>query len=154
TEIQPQLPAPGASNYGRATGPAANMLLAELYLNAAVYTGTAAYDKALAAAQAVINSGAYSLDPNFRHMFQADNNTSPEIIFAITRAGWHTKRSGGVISIIHVWWGISLAIPFMAIAACWYANRLKPQAYLRYDAVNDKRASFIYTAGQTLAVDN
>ena len=87
TEIQPQLPAPGASTYGRATTQAANMLLAELYLNAAVYTGTAAYPQAQAAALAVINSGAYSIDPNFRHIFQADNNTSPEIIFAITQDG-------------------------------------------------------------------
>ena len=42
TEIQPQLPTPGPSNYGRATTQAANMLLAELYLNAGVYTGTTA----------------------------------------------------------------------------------------------------------------
>src|SRR5713226_2689072 len=52
TAIQSQLPAPGAATYGRATGPAASMLLAEVYLNAGVYTGTPAYDKALAAAQA------------------------------------------------------------------------------------------------------
>src|ERR1041385_1673266 len=41
TDIQSQLPAPAASSYGRATGPAATMLLAKLYLNAEVYPGTA-----------------------------------------------------------------------------------------------------------------
>ena len=40
----------------------------------------------------------------------------------------------------------------MGVDGCWYGNRLKPQAYMRYDATNDKRASFIYTTGQTLAV--
>jgi hypothetical protein len=152
TEIQPLLPAPGASTYGRATGPAANMLLAELYLNAGVYTGTTAYPQALAAAQAVINSGNYSIDPNFRRMFQADNSTSPEIIFAITQDGLHTQTYGGVNFIIHASCGNSLGNTVMGVDGCWYGNRLKPEAYNRYDATNDKRASFIYTSGQTLAV--
>ena len=152
TEIQSQLPAPGASTYGRATGPAANMLLAKLYLNAGVYTGTPDYAHALAAAQAVINSGSYSLDPNFRHMFQADNNTSPEIIFAITQDGLRTQTYGGVNFIIHASCGNSLGNTVMGIDGCWYGNRLKPQAYQRYDPTNDRRASFIYTSGQTLDV--
>jgi hypothetical protein len=152
TEIQPLLPAPGTSTYGRATGPAANMLLAELYLNAAVYTGTPAYAQALTAAQAVINSGSYSLDPNFRRMFQADNNTSPEIIFAITQDGLRTQTYGGVNFIIHASCGGSLGSGVMGIDGCWVGNRLKPQAYQRYDPTNDKRASFIYTSGQTLDV--
>ncbi len=51
TAISSQLPAPGAATYGRATGPAAQMLLAEVYLNAGVYTGTPHWAEALAAAQ-------------------------------------------------------------------------------------------------------
>ena len=62
------------------------MLLAKLYLNAEVYTGTPQYAQALAAAQAVI-AGPFTLDPSYRHMFQADNNTSPEIIFPVTQDG-------------------------------------------------------------------
>src|SRR5438876_10253532 len=84
--IKTQLPAPGAATYGRATGPAADMLLAELYLNDSVYTGTANWAGALTEAQAVIGS-AYTLDLNYHHLFMADNNTSPEIIFAITQDG-------------------------------------------------------------------
>ena len=152
TAIQSQLPPPGAATYGRATPAAAQMLLAELYLNAAVYTGTPAYALALTAAQAVIASGGYSIDPNFRHMFQADNNTSPEIIFAITQDGLHTQTYGGVNFIIHASCGNSLGNAVMGVDGCWYGNRLKPQAYNRYDAVNDLRASFIYTNGQTLDV--
>jgi starch-binding outer membrane protein, SusD/RagB family len=152
TAIQSELPAAVPANYGRATGPGASMLLAEVYLNAGVYTGTSAYGQALAAAQAVISSGAYSLDPSYRHLFQADNNTSPEIIFAITQDGLRTQTYGGVNFIIHASCGNSLDKSVVGVDGCWYGNRLKPEAYLRYDAVNDTRASFIYTTGQTLAV--
>src|SRR5207248_1854693 len=62
--IKPDLPLPGPGSYGRATAPAADMLLAELYLNASVYTGTPHWAEALTAAQNVINSGVYRLDPN------------------------------------------------------------------------------------------
>ena len=152
TSIQTLLPAAVPSNYGRATGPAASMLLAKLYLNAGVYTGTPANAQALAAAQAVISSGAYSLDPSYRHMFQADNHTSPEIIFAITQDGQRTQTYGGVNFLIHASCGASMNSTLYGIDGCWWGNRLKPQAYLRYDAANDRRASFIYTSGQTLAV--
>lgn len=154
TAIQSQLPTPGPSTYGRATGPAASMLLAEVYLNAGVYTGTPAYAQALAAAQTVITSGGYTLDPNFRRMFQADNNTSPEIIFAITQDGQKTQTYGGMNFIIHASCGNSLGNAIVGVDGCWYGNRLKPEAYLRYDAANDRRASFIYTNGQTLAVSS
>src|SRR6266699_670788 len=81
--IKPDLPPNHAANsYGRATPAAADMLLAELYLNDSVYTGTANWAGALAAAQNVIAAG-YSLAPNYRANFMADNNTSPEIIFAV-----------------------------------------------------------------------
>src|SRR5262245_42258890 len=57
TAIIPDLPNPGPSTYGRANKAAANMLLAKLYLNSAVYTGTAHYNEARAAAEAVIAGG-------------------------------------------------------------------------------------------------
>ena len=41
------------------------MVLAKLYLNARVYTGTPRDADARAAAEAVISSGSYSLDANF-----------------------------------------------------------------------------------------
>ncbi len=55
--IKADLPPAGAATYGRATAPAADFLLAELYLNAGVYTGTPDYANALASASAVIIRG-------------------------------------------------------------------------------------------------
>jgi hypothetical protein len=149
-DIADDLPAPGSSTYGRATRPAAQMLLAKLYLNAGVYTGTPNYSAALTAAQAVI-AGPYTLDGNFQRMFQADNNTSPEIIFAIPQDGLKTQTWGGVTFLVHASCGGSMNNSLYGIDGCWWGLRLKPQAYQRY-ATGDNRASFFYTSGQNVAV--
>ncbi len=153
TAIRDSLPPSTPANYGRATTQAANMLLAELYLNAGVYTGTAQYANALTAAQAVISSGAYSLDPNYRHLFMADNNTSPEIIFAIEQDGKRTQTWGGVTFLAHAGCGGSMSAGNYGIDYCWGGTRLKPEAYNKY-AAGDKRAAYFYTNGQNVTVNN
>jgi starch-binding outer membrane protein, SusD/RagB family len=149
--IKDSLPAPGASTYGRATGPAASMLLAEVYLNAGVYTGTADYTNALTAAQAVITSGAYRLDTNYHHMFLADNNTSPEIVFAIPFDGVHTQTWGGTTFLVHASVGGSMNANSYGIDGGWWGLRLKPEADSFY-AAGDRRAGYLYTTGQTVDV--
>src|SRR6185436_4986420 len=57
------------------------MLLAKLYLNAQVYIGQSKYTEAITELKEVI-AGGYSLAPKYANNFLADNNTSPEIIFA------------------------------------------------------------------------
>ncbi|WP_242917932.1 RagB/SusD family nutrient uptake outer membrane protein [Pontibacter liquoris] len=74
--------------YGRFTKGAANALLAKLYLNAEVFTGTPQWQKALDATTAIINSPAgYSLNPNFLQNFAINNvgdeQTYKENIFVI-----------------------------------------------------------------------
>ncbi len=61
----------------------AQSLLAKLYLNAEVYTGTARWEDAAAAAQEVIDGGAYSLEPDFFANFVEQNQGSSENIFVI-----------------------------------------------------------------------
>ena len=126
------------------------MLLAKLYLNAEVYTGTAQYGQALAAVQQVI-AGPFSLDPSFRHVFQADNNTSPEIIFPIIQDGLRTQTWGGSTFLIHASCGGSMVPADYGVDGCWYGLRLKPEAYNRFPA-GDPRGSFFYTTGQTVDV--
>jgi len=153
TAIRGDLPQPGPDTYGRATGPAADMLLAELYLNAGVYTGTPDYADALTSAEAVINSGAYSLDPNYQHMFMADNNTSPEIIFAITQDGTRTQTYGGVTFLVHAEVGGTMNAGTYGIDGGWYGLRLKPEAYQRF-ASGDHRSSYFYSSGQTVDISS
>jgi len=71
------------TTYGRMNYYAGQTLLAKLYLNAEVYTGTAEWGKVITACDEVINSGAYSLESNYFANFNVDNSGSSEFIFAI-----------------------------------------------------------------------
>ncbi len=151
TAAQADLPgANGQGTYGRATKEAASALLAHIYLNSEVYTGTPHYAEALAAAQAVI-AGPFSLDPSFRHVFQADNNTSPEIIFPIIQDGKTTETWGGGTFLVHASCGGSMNPATYGVNGCWFGLRLKAEAYNRF-AVDDPRRSFFWTDGQSVDV--
>ncbi|WP_282636572.1 RagB/SusD family nutrient uptake outer membrane protein [Sphingobacterium thalpophilum] len=72
------------STYGKFNKWAANALLARVYLNAEVYSGTAQWQKVISTCDAVINSGAgYILENNQKNVFVTDNQNSKEIIFAL-----------------------------------------------------------------------
>lgn len=71
------------NTYGRANKSVVRMLLAKLYLNAKVYTGTERYNDAATYINKIITEGGYSLAPNFLQNFSGDNHTSPEIIFPL-----------------------------------------------------------------------
>jgi len=79
---------------GRVTKGAADAILASLYLNAQVYSGTvgaggltkgtARWQDAITAADRVINSGQYALSADWRKNFSPDNHDSKENIFFIS----------------------------------------------------------------------
>jgi hypothetical protein len=72
------------TTYGKMTQYGGYMLLAKLYLNAQVYTGTAQYAKAITALNQVVNSGKYALTPNYLDNFSLTNRTSStENIFVV-----------------------------------------------------------------------
>ncbi len=97
--IEPDLVPARQNEYGRADQGADWFLLAELYLNAQVYTGTARYTDAITYINKVINAG-YTLDPNYKHLFTADNNTSPEIVFSVAFDGVNTQTWGGTTFLV------------------------------------------------------
>lgn len=95
---RPNLPVSwDAANQGRVTQGAADALLAKIYLNAEVFTGTvsvaglqrgtARWQDAIDAVDRVINSGQYQLASDFFDNFRVNNHTSPEIIFAVGHLG-------------------------------------------------------------------
>lgn len=71
------------TTYGRFNYWAGKALQARLYLNAQVYTGTARWADAAAAADEIINSGLYSLESNYFTNFNVDNAGSSENIFVV-----------------------------------------------------------------------
>jgi len=69
--------------YGRVDQAAAWALLARMYLNAGVYTGSARYTDAVTYAKKVIGAG-YSLYPGYARVFMADNDKAKdEFVFAV-----------------------------------------------------------------------
>ena len=96
-----------SGEYGRVTRGAADAILANMYLNARVFTGTvtptglvpgpARWQDAVNFADSVINSGRYSLASDYKRNFAADNEGSPENIFVIV----HSQVAGLGMSLAH-----------------------------------------------------
>lgn len=71
------------STYARVHYYVGQALLAKLYLNAEVYTGTARWSEALAAVNEIVNSGIYDLEADYFDNFKTENDASRENIFVI-----------------------------------------------------------------------
>lgn len=70
-----------ASTYGRMTRWVALSVLTKLYLNAEVYTGVPQWQKAIDAAEEIVNDGPFSLEGVYRNNFVVNNQNSTENIF-------------------------------------------------------------------------
>lgn len=74
---------------GRMSQASGYAMLAELYLNAEIWTGTARWDDCIAATDKVINgsggaqNGNMALDPNITDQYKTTNDLSKEVIFSI-----------------------------------------------------------------------
>ncbi|GHT47770.1 membrane protein [Bacteroidia bacterium] len=89
------------NEYGRADKGAAYALLARLYLNAQIYTGTAKYTEAADYAKKVITAG-YNLKGVYEQLFLADNDVANnEVILSINYDGENTRNYGGTTFLIN-----------------------------------------------------
>jgi hypothetical protein len=119
--------------YGRADRGAAWMLLAKLYLNAEVYTGTARYSDALTYVNNIIAAG-YSVDTTipYDYSFIADNDQNgaqSEVIFTIPFDGLRTQAFGGMTFLTHAPVGGTMndvATSFFGINGGWFGVRTTP----------------------------
>ena len=135
------------NEYGRADQGAAWALLARLYLNAKVYTGTERYTDAIIYASKVINGG-YSLKTSYKELFMSDNNVNnPEVILPIAYDATNSQNYGGTTFLICSSHGTSPTdnqahgIP----GGGWLGNRSTknlPLIFGDYSGNNDKRALF------------
>lgn len=94
--IESNLVPAGSNQHGRADRGVAHMILAKIYLNAEIYTGTNRYADCMNYCEQLLNSG-YTLATEYRHNFLADNNTNSannEIIFPIVSDGFTTQNFG------------------------------------------------------------
>jgi hypothetical protein len=149
---------PNTNSYGRANKSAARMLLAKLYLNAQVYTGTARYNDALTYISKVINEGGYSLDPNFVHVFSGDNNNSPEIIYPLIADPLASQSFGNTTYLVNG----SLSSDTMTIADFgakqgWGGHRATKAWYSLFGNLSsstDIRASLFWTTGHNYEMND
>ncbi len=154
--IEPIMPL--TSDYGRANKFVVDMLLAKLYINAEVYTGTARYNDALIYVNKIINEGGYSLDPNFVQIFSGDNNNSPEIIFPLIADATASQSYGNTTYIVNG----SLSTDTMTIstfgaAEGWQGHRATKAWYGLFGDLGtstDVRASLFWTSGHNYEMTN
>lgn len=100
TAIEEALPSRSEAEYGRVSQAAAYTLLAKLYLNAKVYTGTERYTDCITYCKKVIAQG-YTLEPEYAKLFNADNHKrTNEIILPLTVDAEHTVSWGATTYII------------------------------------------------------
>lgn len=146
------------NEYGRVDKIAAKMLLAKLYLNAKVYTGTSKDAEALAAVNAVIGSSYAIANVPYSNLFMADNDRTAvqsEIIFPIRFNGVNTKTWGGTTFIIHAstgGWNSD-----MGVDGGWYglaARKEFANLFSDLSGTTDRRAMFDAASTSTLTINS
>lgn len=153
--VENELVAARQNEYGRADQAAAWTLLTKLYLNAEVYTGQAKYTEAVTYAQKVINAG-YTLEPDYDHLFLADNHKSNEIIFPITFDGLRTSTWGGMTYLVHAPVGGNMNPAEFGINGGWSGLRTTKNIVNLFSDLSgntDDRANF-HTSGQSLEIND
>lgn len=152
--VEGELKAP-RSAYGRADQAAAWSLLARLYLNAQVYTGTARYADCIAYCNKVISAG-YGLKSNYTDLFRADNDkNNPEVIFPVVFDGLKAQTYGGTTYLVHAAVGGTMDAKQFGINGGWSGLRTT-KAYVNLfggAGTSDTRGNF-YTEKQTLEIDD
>jgi hypothetical protein len=154
--IDAGLPAPRTNQYGRADKAADWALLARIYLNAEVYTGSPRYTDAITYSKKVIDAG-YSLIPDYRQLMLADNNlNTSEFILTINYDGLKTQSYGGTTFLTHCGVGGSMTASNYGINGGWAGYRTTknlPNLFPDYTGTADQRAQF-YTNGQKIEIND
>lgn len=143
------------NEYGRADKAALWTLLTKLYLNAEVYTGQAKYTEAITYAKKVIDAG-FTLEPEYRHLFGADNHTANGIIFPIAFDGRNAQSWGGTTFLAHASVGGSMNAADFGLNGGWFGLRTTKALVNKFTDISgntDERALF-YTDGQELEINN
>jgi len=158
--VIPTLADAGTQEYARADKAAAWMLLARMYLNAQVYTGTERNTDCLTYCSLILNSGKYALHDNYNELFMADNHRwRSEIILPVAEDGTSTRSYGGMTFVIHAQVSADASMnpdTDFGISAGWAGNRFRSAFVSRFDDPSghtDSRANF-FTTGRTLEIED
>ena len=148
----PDLKDPRTNEYGRVDKAAAWMLLAKMYLNAQVWTGTNRSADCIKMCENIINAG-YSLGSNYSYLFLADNDknsSASEYIFTIPQDGLHLQSYGGMTFVIQAATLSDMGGRAVMGVGGWNGTTTRPELYKKFSAA-DKRAMF-FEEGHTLDI--
>jgi len=155
TEIMDLLPS--TISYGRFTQNVANTLLARLYLNSEVFTGTQRWTDCITVCDKVKG---YSLESNYFQSFKTDNETSKEIIFAIP---YDNKENtvGNYLASMTFHYNQKYAFSVNGTYP-WCGNGIcaKPGIYSSFDVADVRRKSLLIgdqislATGSVISMDN
>lgn len=134
------------ATYAKMNASTANMILAEMYINAERFGVTPKWTEAAAATQAIINSADYSLTPGYFSNFLIHNELSPENIFVIP-----FERNRIDFIIVHQSLHQSADKTFGLAAQPWGGFSVKSDFYNSFQA-NDRRKG-MFIAGQQYTKD-
>jgi len=152
--IENTLISPSQVLYGRASQAAAQSLLAKMYLNAEVYTGTARWADCVTYCNKIINDGTFSLDNNYSNLFMADNHTSSEIIFPICFDGQYTQTWGGTTFLICAALGSTMDASDYGMNNGWNGLRATPTfVNIFTDSTLDSRWKFHVSGEKVISGD-
>jgi starch-binding outer membrane protein, SusD/RagB family len=148
------LAAAKANEYGRADKAAAWSLLARMYLNAEVYTGTTKWNEAITYSKKVIDAG-YALLANYKYLMLADNNVgNTEAIWTLNYDGVKTRNYGGTTFLVNAATnGDNTTHKDSCGLTGWSGTRTTKNlpmlfpGYPNFAVITDKRAEF-FTQGQ------
>ena len=126
------------SNYPRADKGSVLGLLARVYLNAEVYTGTAMWAEDKATCEKIYGLG-YALAPTHAELFRGDNGENPdakkEMLFAASYNAEHTQSYGGTTYLtLSTLSGDDGAVNITGINGGWAGNRVPDQYVQTYFA--------------------
>jgi hypothetical protein len=136
-----------ASTYGRMTQWAAHMLLAKLYLNAQVYTGTARWADCITECNAVISSGKYALSANYFDNFAITNDGSQENIFVVPFDKKYIGGNNWEMETLHYQSNATYGLS----GSPWNGYCSTADIYNLYDAADKRRT--MYLVGQQYGAD-
>lgn len=160
------------SNYPRADKGSVQGLLARMYLNAEVYTGTPMWQEAKDACEAIFTMG-YDLCPKYADLFRGDNGENPEaiqeIIFGVSYHAEQTQSYGGtsyltlaavaaadisateMVNGVNNGWG-GIRVPYDYVEK-YFKVRNADYTTGTYD-VNDDRGRMFYIKGRSESMDD
>lgn len=126
--------ATGTAMYGRVNKWAALAILARVYLNAEVYTGTPQWDKVIAITDTIIKANKYQLDASYRTPFSRHNENSKEDIWNVPYDAVNARESSFHMKTLKP----DLRFVFNLQAQPWGGSASNPQFVATYDTTDER----------------